>query len=154
MGEVVSIHIARRRNGAAESVDQVMAQTNYGLEGDWRSRRDRGGQVTLIEAETLEEIAQHLGLSIPSGASRRQIVVRGVRLNNLLFQRIRVGAAHLFVEDLCEPCARMEETIGPGARAIMQGRGGVRCRVLQGGEVGVGDTVAVEPFARPTPTPA
>jgi MOSC domain-containing protein YiiM len=154
MGEVVSIHIARRRNGVAEAVDRVMVQTNYGLEGDWRSRRDRGGQVTLIEAEALEEVAHHLNLSIPSGASRRQIVVQGVRLNDLLFQRIRIGAVRLFVEDLCEPCERMEETIGPGARATMQGRGGVRCRVLQGGEIGVGDAVAVEPFPRPTPMPA
>jgi MOSC domain-containing protein YiiM len=154
MGEVVSIHRVRCRNGVAEAVQRVMVHTNFGIEGDWRSRRDRGGQVTLIEAEALEEVARSLGYPVPSGASRRQIVVRGVRLNDLLWQRLRIGSVRLFVEDRCEPCQRMEETIGVGARAALQGRGGVRCRVLQGGEIGVGDIVVAEPFPAPSPLSA
>lgn len=151
MGEVVSIHIVRRRGGTAEPVDRAMVLTNYGLEGDWRSRRNGAGQVTLIEAEALEEVKRLVGHSIPAGASRRQIVVQGIRLTDLLWQRICIGPVHLFVEDRCDPCKRMEVTIGVGARAAMEGRGGVRCFVLQGGELGVGDVVKAAPFQQPTP---
>lgn len=146
MGEVVSIHIVRHRDGVAEAVDRVMAQTNYGLDGDWRSRRNRSGQLTLIESEALEEIGRRLGYPVPPGASRRQIVVRGVKLNDLIGHRVRIGAVRIFVETPCDPCARMEETIGAGAREALEGSGGVRCYVLMGGELRVGDAIMEEPF--------
>jgi MOSC domain-containing protein YiiM len=72
--------------------------------------------------------------------------VRGVRLNDLLGQRIRIGGVRVFVETPCDPCARMEETIGAGAREALQGRGGVRCHVLAGGELCIGDPIVEEPF--------
>jgi MOSC domain-containing protein YiiM len=158
MGEVVSIHMVRQRDGSAEAVEHATAQTNFGLEGDWRSRRNRPGQLTLIESEVLEEVGRLLGASIPSGASRRQVVVRGIRLNELLGQRIRIGGVRLFVETPCDPCKRMEETIGAGARGALEGRGGVRCFVLAGGDLCVGDSVTEEPFQedvleRAIPTP-
>ena len=159
MGEVVSIHIVRQRNGALESVERATVQTNYGLQGDWRSRRNRSGQLTLIEAEVLTEVEHLLGAPIPPGASRRQVVVRGVNLNDLIGQRIRIGEVHVFVETPCDPCSRMEETIGAGARNALEGRGGVRCFVLAGGELAVGDSIVEEPFqeqrlerASPVPT--
>jgi MOSC domain-containing protein YiiM len=146
MGEVVSIHIVRQRHGAAEAVERATAQTNYGLQGDWRSRRNRSGQLTLIEAEVLTEIGHLLGAPVPSGASRRQVVARGVKLNDLIGRRIRIGEVRLFVETPCDPCSRMEETIGAGAREALAGRGGVRCFVLAGGELRVGDSIVAEPF--------
>jgi MOSC domain-containing protein YiiM len=146
MGEVVSIHLVRQRDGATEAVDRVMALTNYGLEGDWRSRQNRGGQLTLIEAEVLEEIGCILGYPVAPGASRRQLVVRGVKLNQLIGQRVRIGAVRVFVETPCDPCVRMEKTIGAGAWAALEGRGGVRCHVLAGGEICVGDPLIEEPF--------
>jgi MOSC domain-containing protein YiiM len=146
MGEVISIHVVRCRNGSAEALERAMVHTNYGLEGDWRSGRNRGGQLTLIEAETLEEVGRLLGSPVPSGGSRRQIVVRGAKLNELIGQRIRLGSLRLFVETPCDPCSRMESTIGAGAKSLLEGRGGVRCHVLVGGELRIGDPLSEEPF--------
>ena len=146
MGEVISIHITRERDGVVENVGSVMALTNYGLEADWRSRRNRGGQVTLIEEEALDEVGRLLGYPVPPGASRRQIVVRGVDLNALIGQRIRIGAVRLFVETPCDPCGRMEKTIGTGAWQALEGRGGVRCFVLAGGMIHTADRLTNEPF--------
>jgi MOSC domain-containing protein YiiM len=146
MGEVVSIHIVRQRNGVVEAVERATVETNYGLQGDWRSRRNRSGQLTLIEAEVLTEVEHFFGAPIPPGASRRQVVVRGVNLNDLIGQRLRIGQVHAFVESPCDPCSRMEETIGAGAQNALEGRGGVRCFVLAGGELAVGDTIIKEPF--------
>jgi MOSC domain-containing protein YiiM len=154
MAEVVSIHVVRNRAGVAEALDRVNVRMNYGIEGDWRSRHNGAGQVTLIEAEALEEVERRLGYPVPAGASRRQIVVRGIRLTDLLWQHIYVGPVHLFVEDHCKPCRRMEETVGDGARHAMEGCGGVRCLVLEGGELCIGAGVSTEPLPRPTPTPA
>jgi MOSC domain-containing protein YiiM len=146
MGEVVSIHIVGQRHGAAEAVERVMAQTNYGLQGDWRSGRNRSGQLTLIEAEALDGVGQLLGAPVPSGASRRQVVVRGAKLNDFIGKRVRIGAVRVFVETPCDPCSRMEETISAGARKALEGRGGVRCFILAGGELRVGDCIVEDPF--------
>ena len=146
MGEVVSIHLVRSRHGAAEALERARVSINYGLEGDWRSHRNRSGQLTLIEAEALEEVARRLGRPVPAGASRRQVVVRGVNLNELLGRRVRLGAVRVFVETPCDPCSRMEASIGAGAQAALEGRGGVRCHVLVGGELCVGDPIVEEAF--------
>jgi MOSC domain-containing protein YiiM len=149
MGEVVSIHIVRQRHGVVEAAERATVGTNYGLQGDWRSRRNRSGQLTLIEAEVLTEVEQLLGAPILPGASRRQIVVSGIRLNDLIGQRLRIGEVSVFVEAPCHPCSRMEETIGAGARMALEGRGGVRCFVLAGGELQVGDSIVEAPFLEP-----
>jgi MOSC domain-containing protein YiiM len=146
MGEVVSIHIVRNRHGAAESLERARVLINYGMEGDWRSHRNRSGQLTLIEAEALEEVARRLGHPVPDGASRRQVVVRGVRLRELIGRRVRLGAVRVFVETPCDPCSRMEMTICAGAQAALEGRGGVRCHVLVGGELCIGDPIIEEAF--------
>ncbi|HSF33901.1 MAG TPA: MOSC domain-containing protein [Candidatus Tectomicrobia bacterium] len=146
MAQVVSIHLVRQRHGAVEAMEHAAVRTNYGLEGDWRSRRNRGGQLTLIEAEVLDEVGQLVGSPVLPGASRRQVVVYGVKLNDLIGRRIRIGGVRLFVETPCDPCSRMEETIGAGAREALEGRGGVRCFVLAGGELRVGDSIREEPF--------
>ncbi len=144
MGEVVSIHIARSRNGPAEALQRARVHADYGLEEDWRSRRGRSGQLTLIEEEALDDVAGQLGHSIPPGASRRQIVVRGLALNRTIGRRLRLGPALVYVEEPCDPCSNMERTVGPRAQAAMENRGGVRCRVLEGGELRIGDSVAEE----------
>lgn len=144
MGEVVSIHIVRTRHGTAEAMERAWVHANYGLEGDWRSCKDRSGQLTLIEAEALTDVAQHLGHPIPPGASRRQVLVRGVALNDTIGRRLHLGPVLVYVEAPCDPCSHMERTVGPGAQTAMEGRGGIRCRVLEGGELSVGDLVTVE----------
>ena len=158
MSEVISIHIARKPDGDAESLERAVVHANYGLNADWRSHRDRSGQLTLIEAEALDEVARQLGRPIPPGASRRQVVVRGISLNPLIGQRLRLGPVLVSVEAPCDPCSNMERMIGPGARAAMENRGGVRCRVIEGGELCVGDAVAAEvpqrePAERAIPIP-
>lgn len=146
MAEVVSIHRAHERSAPAEPLTAATVITDFGLEGDFRSRRP-GRHVTLIEEETLTAVGAQLGTTIPAGASRRQIVVRGMALNPTVGHTLRVGEVVLAVTSLCDPCVKMNDKIGPGARDALFNRGGVCARVLSGGTLRVGDTVAVEPAA-------
>ena len=141
--EVVSIHRACARDAPAESLTSAEVRTEFGLEGDFRSQRP-GRHVTLIEEETLRAVGEQLGIAIPSGASRRQIVVRGIALNATVGQTLRVGEVVLAVTSRCDPCVKMEGKIGPGAREALANRGGVCARVLAGGLLCVGDAVVVE----------
>lgn len=145
MGHVVSIHLVSQRDGPAAALDIAQFVADYGLSGDFRSRKGRGRQITIVEAEVLEHVAARLGIdAVPAGASRRQVVVRGVDLNATLGKRLRLGDVLVSVEAPCDPCSNMEAKIGPGARQAMHDRGGVCGRVLEGGAIRPDDLVIVE----------
>jgi MOSC domain-containing protein YiiM len=144
MAEVISIHIVRKQNAPTESCSQVMVRTNFGIEGDYRSGKYQIGQITLVEAEIMDTVSRELGYNIPVGASRRQIMVGGITLNDLIGQNLSLGPVLVRVEDKCNPCNNMEKRIGLGAKNAMNGRGGIRCRIIGGGELRVGDKITVE----------
>jgi len=144
MGSVVSIHRVTVKDGPPELLTEAIVVENFGLEGDSRSRRNRGRQITLIEEEGLAEIAGILSMPvIPAGASRRQVLVRGIKLNPTVGKKLRIGPVLIQVEDLCEPCRKMETAVGFGAQAAMDSFGGICARVLKGGTLRPGDEVAV-----------
>ena len=144
MGEVVSLHRARERSAPAEALAAARVIPHFGIEGDFRSaRKDR--HVTLIEEETLRSVEAQLGVTIPPGGSRRQIVVRGLALNPTVGQTLRIGEVLLAVTSFCDPCVKMDWKIGPGAREALTNRGGVCARALTGGVIRPGDQVMVEP---------
>lgn len=143
-GEIVSIHIAREEGKPAEPQESIEARTDFGLLGDYRSGHNPKRQITLIDESVIADVARTLGHSVHPGASRRQIVVRGLDLNSLLGKTFRLGAITLRGERPCDPCDNMERTIGPGAKAALEGRGGLCCYVVSGGTIQVGDPVNVD----------
>ena len=144
MAEIISIHVVRKRNAAAESCNHVTVHSNFGIVGDYRSDKFQIGQITLVEAEIIDAMSRELGYDIPDGASRRQIMVKGITLNELIGQNLRMGKMLVRVEDKCNPCKNMETRIGPGAKDAMNNKGGIRCRIIEGGELHVGDKITVE----------
>ena len=145
MATVVSIHRVAARDASAVALERATFVVDVGLEGDWRAWKGGPRQITLVEAEALEAVAAALGLAaVPPGASRRQVVVRGIALNATIGRSLRVGPLLVKVEAPCDPCRNMETKIGPGARAAMANRGGVCGRVIEGGVLSSGDSVAIE----------
>jgi MOSC domain-containing protein YiiM len=132
--------------GPSESlapVESVQVVAGCGLEGDrhFRSGGQRpGGAITLIEAEVLEDV----GLTGPQ--SRRQVVVSGVRLNDLVGRRFRVGEIELEGVEICEPCAHLQSLTRPGIMQDLLHRGGLNADVLGSGTISVGDPVVIEPL--------
>ena len=120
-----------------ESVDVVAGK---GLEGDrhfFAAGARPGGAITLIEAEVLEDV----GLSGPQ--SRRQVVTRGVRLNDLVGKRFFVGEIECEGVELCEPCLHLQSLTRPGIIEDLLHRGGLNADALTSGTISVGDTVTV-----------
>ena len=144
MAEIISIHVVRKRNAAAEPCNHVTVRSNFGIVGDYRSEKFQIGQITLIEADALDAVSHELGYEIPAGASRRQIMVKGIELNELIGHNLRMGQILVRVEDKCNPCKNMETKIGSGAKDAMNDKGGIRCRIIEGGELHVGDKITVE----------
>jgi MOSC domain-containing protein YiiM len=125
---------------AIAPVGSVRAVAGKGLEGDRHFHQEGaapGQALTLIEAEALESV----GLS--GAGSRRQVVVRGVRLNDLVGRRFRVGDVECLGVELCEPCLHLQQLTRPGIIKELIHRGGLNADVLNDGRISVGDAVVV-----------
>jgi MOSC domain-containing protein YiiM len=123
---------------ALRAVDTVEAVAGCGLAGDRHFRpggQRPGGAITLIEAEALEQV----GLTGPQ--SRRQVVVRGVRLNDLVGRRFKVGEIECLGVELCEPCLHLQSLTRPGIIDDLLGRGGLNADLLSSGTIALGDAV-------------
>ena len=99
--------------------------------------RGPGGAITLIEAEVLEDV----GLS--GLQSRRQVVTRGVRLNDLVGKRFTVGEVECLGVELCEPCLHLQSLTRPGIIDELLHRGGLNADILSSGTISVGDAVTI-----------
>lgn len=142
-GEVRWIGVRPARRQPLEVLERVEARVGSGLVGDRHAGDERSQrQVTLIQEEHLAAVASLLGIAVVApGQVRRNLVVRGVNLLALVGARFRVGGALLEGTGRCHPCSRMEEALGPGGYNAMRGHGGITTRVLEPGEIGLGDAV-------------
>lgn len=147
-GTVEWIGLRPRRREPLQPVTKAHAVPTLGLEGDHRMSKTPGSgrQVTLISQEFIDQIAGHMGLpGIDPARLRRNIVISGINLNALRRQRFRVGEALFEATQLCHPCARMEQELGPGGVVAMLGYGGLCAKILEAGIIACGDPVATEP---------
>jgi len=126
---------------AIAPVDSVSAVAGKGLQGDRKFFGDGAGPgraLTLIEAEALEDVG------LTGAQSRRQVVVRGVRLNDLVGRRFRVGEVECLGVELCEPCLHLQEMTRPGIVKELVHRAGLNADILNDGRISVGDPILVD----------
>jgi len=143
-GRLEWIGLRSERRGQVNSVIEALALAGLGLAGDHRSLKTPGSarQVTLISREYIESICRHTGQSsIDPALLRRNLVIAGMNMNLLRYQRLQIGEVILETSALCHPCSRMDEALGAGGAAAMFGYGGLCAKVIQGGRLAVGDAV-------------
>jgi MOSC domain-containing protein YiiM len=143
-GELEWIGLRTERRGEIEVVEHAQALVGLGLEGDHRCLKTPGSarQVTIISREYIHQIAQQLGMDfIDPVLLRRNLVISGMNMNLLRFQRLQIGNVILETSALCDPCSRMDENLGKGAASAMFGYGGLCAKIIQGGNLAVGDPV-------------
>jgi MOSC domain-containing protein YiiM len=117
----------------------VSAVAGKGLVGDRHFHEDGAGPgraLTLIEAEVLEDVG------LTGAQSRRQVVVRGVRLNDLVGKRFRVGDVECLGVELCEPCSHLQQMTRAGIIKALIHRGGLNADILTDGQISVGAPVS------------
>lgn len=127
-----------------ESHTSIELVAGRGIRGDrffdWKD--DYKGQITFIDARIIERIRAHSGNpELPAEAFRRNVVIQGIDLNDLIGKQFRVGGILLEGSEECSPCYWMDKACGkPGTEDLMKGQGGLRCRILGSGSLGLGST--------------
>ena len=136
-GRVEAIRISPEHERLPEPVDTVDV-TDEGMTGDRYFGR---GDITLVEAEALEAFNDDSGIPLSHAEIRRQVLTRGVSLNDLLNKRFRVGDVEAVGVEWCEPCNHIQSMTYPGVLKGMVHRAGLRADVVHAGRIAVGDEV-------------
>ena len=144
---IAQIFIAPDRGHEMTSVEWVEAVADCGLVGDRyaraKYRKSADYQLTLIEIENIEQFTCDSGIPLSTDAPRRNLVTRGVRLNELVGKRFSAGPAVLEGLELCEPCSLFAKRTDPSVVKYFLRKGGLRARIIEGGTIRVHDFVGV-----------
>jgi MOSC domain-containing protein YiiM len=137
-----------RPPGGNPTIEQrsVRVVAGAGIEGDrYFDAHDEPGQnVTFVEAEAIESFALEYGRPLDLSATGRNVVTRGVRLNELVGREFIIGSVRFRGVELCEPCLTLGEALATPAlspaRVVKHWvrRGGLRADALTSGELSVG----------------
>jgi MOSC domain-containing protein YiiM len=131
-------------------VPEIECIAGHGIRGDrfYDYRDDYKGQITFFSIEVFDKLADQFGLTNKSaGNLRRNVIVSGVNLNDLIGQEFCIQGVRLRGTAHCRPCYWMNQAIAPGAEEFLQGNGGLRAQILSDGTIAVGDArlVLAEP---------
>ena len=122
-------------------VHSVRCCAGQGLEGDrfFGYRPDYSGQVTFFSWEVYEAARQEFGVpALRPDAFRRNVIVEGVHLNELIGARFTLGGVDFEGIREATPCHWMNDVVAAGAEQWLRGRGGLRAKILGDGELHCG----------------
>jgi MOSC domain-containing protein YiiM len=136
-GTVVQIAVSPQKAVLPGTVPEIEVSAE-GVVGD---RYADAGDITLIEEEALEAFTAETGIELSHEESRRQVLTRGVRLNDLVGKRFRVGEVECVGRELCEPCSHLQSMTRDGVLGGMVHRAGLNADIVVPGRIAVGDEV-------------
>lgn len=148
MGTVEHIHIAPERAAPVQAVESIEVVKGLGVIGDrnelapgeWDDTHI-GEELTLVEAEALENLARDHDIHLKPGETRRNVTTRGIALNDLVGKRFRVGEVIAEGVELCEPCADLQSMVGKPIIRPLVHRAGLRALLVNSGTIRIGDQV-------------
>jgi MOSC domain-containing protein YiiM len=134
------------------SVHEIECVSGRGLAGDRyfaetgtfsATAKKPSHEVTLVEAEKIDDFNRQFGMSLRPEDLRRNLITRGIRLNDLVGQRFVIGAVTFEGIRLCEPCSHLAQLTHQDVLAGLVHQAGLRAAIIDSGTVRVGDPVDV-----------
>jgi len=129
--------------GEVASIDVVASKCVVG-DRHFDEYNDPYNQLTLIEAENIDYYNTKYGLDIPYKDFRRNVVTKGIQLNDLIGKKIKIGNVEVEGIDLCRPCRHLTEVLNQSniLKEFLR-RGGLRCQILNSSKINIDDEIKV-----------
>ena len=146
MSKVFKIGITDKNNKKINEVKSIEVLESKGVVGDrhFDEFNDPYCQLSLIESENIDFYNSKYNLNIPYVDFRRNIITKGIRLNDLIGKKFLVGNVKVEGIDLCRPCRHLTEILSQ--QKILKEflrKGGLRCQILSSSIINVGDNIKV-----------
>ena len=146
MSKVLKLGITDKNNKEIKEVNSIEVLANKGVVGDrhFDEFNDPYCQLSLIESENIDYYNLKYSLNIPYINFRRNIVTKGIRLNDLVGKKLKIGETSLEGIDLCRPCKHLTEMLNQEniLKEFLR-RGGLRCQILSSSIIKIGDEIKV-----------
>ena len=146
MPKVIKLGISSNNNKKIKEVDSIEVLANKGVVDDrhFSDYNDPYCQLTLIESENIDFYNLKYGLNIPYVEFRRNIVTEGIRLNELVGKKLRIGNVEVEAVDLCRPCRHLTEILCQDniLKEFLR-KGGLRCQILSSSIIKIGDEIII-----------
>jgi MOSC domain-containing protein YiiM len=123
-----------RKSGRSVGHERLKAIAGQGMDGCAHANPPRR-EVLFASQEHLDSVG------VEPGAIRENLTVAGADVQRWpVGQRLRAGEALFEITMVCDPCHRMDE-LRDGLRAELEDKRGMLARVVESGEVAVGDEI-------------
>jgi MOSC domain-containing protein YiiM len=127
-------------------VPRIDCVAGRGIRGDrfYDYREKYKGQITFFSSEVFEKLIRRFGPTTKSsGVLRRNVIVSGIDLNELIGEEFSIQGVRLRGTGHCKPCSWMDRAFAPGTEEFLEANGGLRAEILSGGAITVGDAQLV-----------
>ena len=146
MSEIIKIGFTKDHNKEIIETNEIELVAGKGVVGDrhFKDYNDPFNQLSIIESESIDEYNLKYNLDIPYLNFRRNIVSRGIELNDLVEKKISIGNVKLEVIDLCRPCRHLSEKLGRNEiiKEFLR-KGGIRCQIINDGKISLFDKIKI-----------
>jgi MOSC domain-containing protein YiiM len=148
-GKVAAIYVSAGPGEPMRLVSTAIAVAGQGLQGDryfagngtYSNNPGDGRHLTMISAEILAEVAVQKGVLLTAQESRRNILTSGIDLLALVGREFTIGGVRCVATRICEPCDYLQSITRQGVLRAYAGLAGVRCEIMDGGEIRPGDEI-------------
>jgi len=143
---IEAIFIAKIKNAEQEQLQSADLIGGKGIVGDraFGKIKNPGQNITFVELEQIDDYNRTFHQNIPIYATRRNVITKNVRLNELVGKEFAIGAVKFIGVELCEPCSKLgglleTNTITkPQVVKALVHKMGLRADVLSDGVIEVG----------------
>lgn len=143
MAKLLGIAIKPRPGDEMLLCSEALLDPQSGLVGDCCGKPGKR-QVTLMNLSDWQTTCAELGTDLSWHLRRANLLVDHLPLYHSTGKRLQLGNALLEVTGETDPCERMEEAHAGLFQALLpEWRGGVTCKILQGGDIRLEMTVEI-----------
>jgi len=146
MSKIIKIRITKNNNKKINEVNSIDLIAGKGVIGDrhFKDYNDPYNHLSIIESKNIDEYNKKYNLNIPYLDFRRNIITRGIELNNLIDKKIIIKKIQLDVINLCRPCRHLSEKLGENniIKEFLR-KGGIKCEILNDGKISTGDQIKI-----------
>ena len=146
MSIVSNICITSESGQQMEVKQSVEVLANKGILKDryFNEINEKDTQITLIECENVEYINKSMGTNFLDIDFRRNIITKGIKLNQLVGKKIKIGQVTMKVHRLCDPCRYLQDLLKQkNLVKTLLNKGGLRCELLTDGKISINDNIEV-----------